>query len=218
MKRVKNYLKCIYNASKDWDNGIDNATRFLADGDKSLLIEMMEYHTKRLRTLDVRDVKDAILEHQAEIAFRLKLIDGYKIWPTMDYIFFSADKKANFNDAEANDAINTCHDWILRKCREFITAYQDCEQIIKPKNPIVVKALDDPILLSYFYDNKKVLEQYINFCIGANTIQMMAWRAKELGDTKIKVQFIKKPLHDALEKIGLDVGNWRTWNQHINSF
>lgn len=217
MKRVKNYLECIYNASKDWNNGLDNAIRFLVDGDKQLLIGIMKHHTKRLIALDAQDVADAILEHREEIEFRLKRIDNYKIWPTMQHIFDNADTTANFNDAEVNEALNFCHNWIIRKSKEFIRVYQECEEYIKPKHPTIIKALADPLLLSYFYNNKKVLEDYINYCLSDTNKTQKAIKAGELAnDNKLKHSSKLKPLHDALEKIGIDVGSYPNWQQAIS--
>ena len=218
MKRVKNYLECIYNASKDWDNGLDNAIHFLVDGGKQLLIGIMKHHTKRLIALDAQDVADAILEHREEIEFRLKRIDNYRIWPTMQHIFDNADTTANFDDAEVNEALNICHDWIMRKSKEFIRVYQECEKFIPQKNPTLTKALSDPLLCSYFYDNKKVLEDYIKYCLSEDAnIKLKAMRAKELANKgKIKMDYVRKPLHDALKDIGLNVGSYPQWNASIN--
>ncbi len=218
MKRVKNYLSRIYDATKAFDIAMDNAPHFIEDGDKPMLKGLVEHHTKLLIALDSQDVADAILEHHEEIEFRLKRIDNYKIWPTMQHIFTNADKTANFDDAEVNEAINICHDWIIRKSKDFIEVYRECEKLITPQNPIIAKAMASPLLLSYFFDNKKKLAEYINFCLTGDTnIKLKAMKAMEMAnDGKINKDYVRKPLHDALKKIGLNVGSYPQWNSSIN--
>ena len=214
MKRVKNYLECIYNASKDWDNGLDNAIRFLVDGDKQLLIGIMKHHTKRLIALDAQDVADAIQEHREEIGFRLKRIDNYRIWPTMQHIFDNADTTANFDDAEVNEALNICHDWIMRKSKEFIRVYQESEKYAIPPNPYIEKALKNEHLLRYFKGNRNELINYIMFCSKAKNPTEMAQEAVKLWERQvIDYENINNNLHEELKKTDLKVGtpnNWKT--------
>ncbi len=219
MKRVKKYLRRIYQATMDWDNGWERATQFIADGENALLIGLMKHHTKMLMELDCQDVADAILEHQEEIEFRLKRIDNYRIWPTMQHIFDNAGTIADFSDGEVNEAMNICHDWIIHKSKDFVNVYRECEEFIKPQNPILAKGLVDPLLLSYFFDNRKELEKYLNYCLEDTDFSMKAYRAKELADKgKIRKGCLRKPLHDALQKIGIDTGSYVNWQQAIKRF
>ena len=218
MKAAKTYIDTIRKALRNW-------TEWTENGESILRKESFGFHylisreTRKLRELDAQDVMDAIMEHEDEIEFRLKRLDNYKIQPTIQYIIDTNGTKAQLPEDWLNGEIDAYRQLIEAKALDLIKAIDECEKYIKPQHPVIAKALAHPLLLSYFYNNKKVLKEYVIFCLKAKNIQKKAGEAMELkNDGKIKAKYITKPLHDALEEIGLDVGNWRTWDQHIREF
>ena len=61
------------------------------------------------------------------------------------------------------------------------------------------------------------MEEYINYCLSDTNIKLKAMRAMELADEgKIKKDYVRKPLHKALERIGLNVGSYPHWDASVN--
>ena len=218
MKAAKIYVDTIRKALKNW-------TEWTENGESILRKEQFNFHylisreAAKLKGLDAQDVVDAILEHEDDIEFRLKRLDNYKFVDIVQYIIDTQRTKVQLSENWINGEIYAYRQLIETKALDLIKAIDECEKYIKPQHPVIAKTLAHPVLLSYVYDNKKVLKEYIVFCLKAKTIQQKAWKAMELKkDGKIKEQYIRKPLHDALEETGIDVGNWRTWDEHIRKF
>ncbi len=219
MKAAKRYINTICKALKNWEEWTENGENILRKEKFLSFHFLISRETKKLRELDAQDVMDSILEHEDEIEFRLQRLDNYCLPQTIGWICKIQGTTAQLSDSCLNGEINAYRQLIEAKALDLISVIDECEEYIKPQHPVIAKALAHPLLLSYFYDNKKVLKEYIVFCLKAETFQQKAWRAMELKkDGKIKEKYIRKPLHDALEETGIDVGNWRTWDEHIRKF
>ena len=217
MERAREYINTIRKSYGRWLLWIEEDEVYIKQS-KQHFLSWIKAITDELRELDVRVVKDAILEHEDSIELRLKRLDNEcKILPLIEEIHGTQGTTAQLPDAEVNEAIDRCRHLIEAKALDLVRVYQECEEYIKPKHPIIAKALEDPILLSYFYDNKKVLEEFIRYCLSDTNKSQKAYRAKEFADQgKIKKSSIKKPLHDALKRIGVEVGSYPNWQQSIN--
>ena len=218
MKNARAYMKEICKALTSWEEWLQDGESMIAAGDKQLLLRFIEHQTAQLRRLDAEEVKDDLLQHEDGIGLRLgRLENDYKLLATARHISATKDTPAQTTDAEVNAAIDRCRQVIALKTMEVIRVYDECEQLITPKNPVLEKALSDPLLLNFFYDNKKELEKYILYCQSDANKTQKAIRAKELAnDEKIRKDYILKPLHDALEKVGVNVGSYVNWQQAIN--
>ena len=219
MKRARNYIYTIRRALNNWTEWMESGNEMLADGDKQFLLGWVEHETAKLKKLDAQDVEDAILQHEEGIDWRLKRLDDFQLLPTVEFIHNTKDTPAQMADAEVNETIGRYRQLIEAKALDLIRVVRECERYIKPQNPIIKKALEDPLLLSYFYGNKKVLEEYINYCLSDTNKSQKAVRAMELaGQGKVRKDVIKKPLHDALKKVGINVGENPNWNEAINKY
>ncbi|MBQ4255115.1 MAG: hypothetical protein II721_03860 [Bacilli bacterium] len=216
MKRARHYIEYIRKSYGRWLLWLEEDETYIRQS-RLHFLNWIKTITGDLRKLDAQDVKDAILEHEDSIGLRLKRLDDYKLLPTLEEIFKTKGITAQLPDAEINAAIDGCRQLIEVKALDLIRVVRECESYIKPQNPIIKKALENPLLLSYFYDNKKVLEEYINYCLSDTNIKLKAMRAMELADEgKIKKDYVRKPLHKALERIGLNVGTYPHWNESVN--
>lgn len=217
MKRARFYIETIRKSYGKWLLWLEEDEAYINQSRQHFL-NWIRTITERLRELDAQDVKDAILEHEDSIGLRLKRLDDYKLLPTIEEIYRTQGTTAKLPDAEVNAAIDRCRQMIEAKALDLIRVIRECEEYIKPKNPIIIKALADPLLCSYFFDKKKELEEYINYCLRDKTsIKLKAIKAKELANKgKIKMDYVRKPLHDALKDIGLNVGSYPQWNASIN--
>ena len=185
MKAARKYIDTLRANLREWNHCIEDGQRLIDIGEKIFITDIATKNgIEELGNLDVRDVKEAILEHEEEIEFRLKRInDDFKFLEIVQFIINTQDQKARLSDSEANDAIDRYRKLIERKALELIRVIDECEKYIKPQNPVIAKALEGPILLSYFYDNKKVLKEYINFCLSDDAnIKLKAMRAMELAN------------------------------------
>jgi len=217
MKRARHYIETIRKSYGKWLLWLEEDEANINQSRQHFL-NWIKTITERLRELDAQDVKDAILEHEDSIGLRLKRLDEYKILPTIEEIYRTQGTTAQLPDAEVNAAIDRCRQMIEAKAIDLIRVIRECEEYIKPKHPIIIKALADPLLCSYFYDNKEVLKEYTTYCLSEDAnIKLKAMRAKELANKgKIKMDYVRKPLHDALKNIGLNVGSYPQWNASIN--
>ena len=198
---------------------MESGNEMLADGDKQFLLGWVEHETGKLKKLDAQDVEDAILQHEEGIDWRLKRLDDFQLLPVIEFIQNTKDTPAQMADAEVNETIGRYRQLIEVKALDLIRVVRECERYIKPQNPIIKKALENPLLLSYFYNNKKVLEEYINYCLSDTNKSQKAVRAMELaGQGKVRKDVIRKPLHDALKKVGINVGENPNWNEAINKY
>ena len=219
MKRARNYIYTIRRALNNWTEWMESGNEMLADGDKQFLLGWVEHETAKLKKLDAQDVEDAILQHEEGIDWRLKRLDDFQLLPVIEFIQNTKDTPAQMADAEVNETIGRYRQLIEAKALDLIRVVRECERYIKPQNPIIKKALENPLLLSYFYNNKKVLEEYINYCLSDTNKSQKAVRAMELaGQGKVRKDVIKKPLHDALKKVGINVGENPNWNEAINKY
>lgn len=217
MKRARNYIYTIRRALNNWTEWMESGNEMLADGDKQFLLGWVEHETAKLKELDAQDVGDAILQHEEGIDWRLKRLDDFQLLPVIEFIHNTKDTPAQMADAEVNETIGRYRQLIEVKALDLIRVVRECERYIKPQNPIIKKALENPLLLSYFYDNKKVLEEYVKYCLSDTNKSQKAVRAMELADEgKIKKDYVRKPLHDALKKVGINVGEYPNWNEAIN--
>jgi len=216
MKRARHYIEYIRKSYGRWLLWLEEDETYIRQS-RLHFLNWIKTITDDLRKLDAQDVKDAILEHEDSIGLRLKRLDDYKLLPTLEEIFKTKGITAQLPDTEINAAIDGCRQLIEVKALDLIRVYKECECYIRPNHPTITKALADPLLLSYFYDNKKVLEEYINYCLSDTNIKLKAMRAMELADEgKIKKDYVRKPLHKALERIGLCVGSYPQWNASVN--
>lgn len=219
MKAARDYLITICKALAKEDEWYEIGEKYLRMGRQVFLDDIAE-NCRTLRGLDAQDVKDAILEtgNEEDIAWRLKRMDDYKLLPTINYIASTIQDDRCLSDDEVNEAIAKYRQLIEDKVLDLIRVYDECEKYIKPQNPAIIKALADPLLCSYFYDNKEVLKEYTTYCLSEDAnIKLKAMRAKELANKgKIKMDYVRKPLHDALKNIGLNVGSYPQWNASIN--
>jgi len=219
MKRARNYIYTIRRALNNWTEWMESGNEMLADGDKQFLLGWVEHETAKLKKLDAQDVEDAILQHEEGIDWRLKRLDDFQLLPVIEFIQNTKDTPAQMADAEVNETIGRYRQLIEVKALDLIRVVRECERYIKPQNPIIKKALENPLLLSYFYNNKKVLEEYINYCLSDTNKSQKAVRAMELaGQGKVRKDVIRKPLHDALKKVGINVGEYPNWNEAINKY
>lgn len=218
MKAAREYMKTICESLKDWTDWTENGEMYIAEG-KDFFFDICA-RRKELKVLDAELVKDEILEHEDSIGIKLKRLDNdYKLLSACEYLVKMEQRKSALSDKALNIILDEFFLLIGKKVEDIVKVLDACEKYIKPKHPTITKALTDPLLLSYFYDNKKVLEEYINFCLSDTNKAMKAYRAKELvTQGKIKDSCKLKPLHDALEKIGIDVGSYPNWQQSINKF
>lgn len=212
MKAARDYITTLRKSLGEWENFYDNGEQLIDSFGKSVFLEFVEHSTKALKTLDPHTVEDSILEHEDSIAMRLKRMDDYKLLPTIEVIRDTMGINAQQYDADVNVAINRHRQLIEAKALALIKVIERCKKYVSPKHPIIAKALANPILLSYFYNNKRVLEDYISFCIAADTPTQRARRAGELAkDGKIKRDYIYTPLQECIKKLGFDAGNYKTW-------
>jgi hypothetical protein len=220
MEEAEKYLNTIRKALKNWDKWIENGNQILTDGDKQLLMGWIEFETKKLLKLDVKKVKEEILQNEEGIEFRLKRLDtDFKLLPTIEYINDTRNTPAALSDEEANEEINAYRKKIEEKALDLIRVYDECKKYIKPQNPIMTKAMADPVLLRIFYENKKNLEEYIKYCLGDTNVTQKAIMAKEYAVLhKLRCDEDKTPLHGALQRIGLNVGSIKTWTEAINKY
>ena len=78
---------------------------------------------------------------------------------------------------------------------------------------IVRRALKSPTLRTIFGNDVGKLKRYVEYCEVAKNPSQMARAAVNIYDIPEEWRF--KPLHDALEGIGLPVGNYNNWRQAI---
>ena len=219
MKAVKNYIDTIRKGLRNWTEWTENGEELLQEKGWFEFHCLISRASKELVKLDAQDVMDAILEHEEEIGLRLKRLNNYYLLPTIGFIKDTFGTKAQLSDECLNGEINAYRQMIEDKALDLIRVIDECEEYIKPKNPIISKALADPLLLSYFFENKKVLVEYVKYCLSDTNKTQKAYRAKELvNQGKIKDSCKYKYLHDALENIGIDVGSYVNWQQAINKF
>lgn len=217
MKAARNYINTLYRCVKAFDYWLNNGNGIIKDMGSDRFLKVIESDTTSLSELDANEVLDEILEHEDGIDFRLKRVNEYGLLDLLEYIDNNIETKASLTDDAVNEALNRFYASISEKANDLCRIIAKAESFVKPKNPIIEKGLTDRLLCSYFYDNKKVLEEYLNFCLSADNIKLKAIRAKELADKgKIKNDYVRKPLHKALKKIGLNVGSYPQWNASIN--
>jgi hypothetical protein len=218
MKETRKYMKTICKSLADWEDWSKNGERCIKEG-KSFFFDILA-RKKELNALDAELVKDEMLDHGDSIGIKLERLDkDYKLLSACALFEKIEQKESTLPDKVLNIMIDDLRLLIRDKLGEIVKVFNECEERIKPKNPIITKALADPLLLTYFYDSKKDLEEYINFCLSDANKTMKAYRAKELVNLgKIKDSCKLKPLHDALIKIGIDVGSYPNWQQSINRF
>ena len=78
---------------------------------------------------------------------------------------------------------------------------------------IVRRALKSPMLRTIFGNDVGKIKRYVEYCEVAKNPSQMARAAVNIYD--IPEEWRYKPLHDALEGIGLPVGNDNNWRQAI---
>ena len=78
---------------------------------------------------------------------------------------------------------------------------------------IVRRALKSPMLRTIFGNDVGKIKRYVEYCEVAKNPSQMARAAVNIYDITEEWRF--KPLHDALEGIGLPVGNYNNWRQAI---
>lgn len=235
MKETRNYINTIREGLKNWEEWVENGEGILKKERWLFFHGIINSKAKKLQELDAEKVRDDILEHGVDgIDMRLERVETYLgirdnlgnimrddngnyLGGLPKYFVDTAKEIPNLSDYALNAEITEYRQLLEEKLLAFLRVFDECEGRIKSKNPVIVKALENPLLIWYFFDDKKELERYINFCLSNTTAKVKAIRAAELADEgKIRKDCVRKPLHDALEQVGINVGSYPQWNSCIN--
>ena len=213
MKAAREYITALRKGLRNWEDYCNNGGDYIEVGGKEAFLKHIYDGTSRLRALEPQDVKDAILEHENDIAMRLKRLDDYKLLPTIIFVNDIVGQDTGQYAQDINQAINLYRQLIEEKALALIRVIEQCKKYLPPKkHPTIAKALTDPILLSYFYDNKKVLEDYVTYCMEARNATEMARRAGILcTKNKLKYEHLNNDLHERMKTLGFDVGTQNNW-------
>ena len=218
MKEARNYIDTLRKSARAWDYWVNNGNGIITDAGVDNYLKVIEHDTTALCNLDANKVKDEILASKDGISWRIGRIDKYGLLPLLQYLEDFKGAKSCLNDEAVNEAIDTYFLRIYEKANDLCRVMAEAEHFIpSPKHPVIQKALANPILLDIFYDRPDVLENYIKFCLAAKTPTERARKAKELAnDIKMKGEYINTRLRTELEKIGINVGEYRTWQGAAN--
>ena len=218
MDEARNYIDTISRGLKAWDYWAHNGNTIIADVGTEKYLYVIQSETDIICKLDANKVKDEILERKDGISFRIERIEEYGLLPLLQYLEDFLNTKVILDDEDVSNAINTYFLRIYGKANDLCRVMAEAEHFIpSPKHPVIQKALSNPILLDIFYDRPDVLENYINFCLAPIKPSHRARKAKELAnDRKMKYEYINSRLREELEKIGIDVGSYKTWQGAAN--
>lgn len=180
---------------------------------KQSYIDVILEETKVIRKLDPQDVKDAILEHEDGIAWRIKRLEEYKLQAVEQYLTDTAGTNAQLSDNDINCLIDEYRLTIETKTRQLLKVIKECEKKLPDQNDQIIEvAVNDPSLLAIF-GTKQELVKYIRYCQKAKNGTEMARKAAELYVAdKIKYRDLNSVLHRKLKDIGLDAGEYKAWN------
>lgn len=212
------YIDALRANIKKFEHWKENGNTIISDFGASNFLKVIEEDMNELSRLDADKVKDEILEHEDGISWRIKRIDKYGLLPLLQYLEDFKNTKVILDDEAVSKAIDTYFLRIYEKANDLCRVMAVAEKFIpSPKHPIIQKALDNPLLLDIFYDRADVLENYIKFCLAASKPTERARKAKELAnDIKMKGEYINTRLRTELKKIGINVGEYRTWQGAAN--
>lgn len=218
MEKARNYIDTLRKSVNVWDYWVKNGNTIISDAGVESYLHVIKSDTDALSNLDANKVKDEILEQKDGISFRIERIEEYGLLPLLQFLEDFKNTKVILDDEAVSNAINTYFLRIYEKANDLCRVMAEAEHFIpSQKHPIIQKALANPILLDIFYDRPDVLENYINFCLAAKTPTERARKAKELAnDIKMKCEYINSRLREELEKIGIDVGHYKTWQGAAN--
>ncbi len=236
MKKAKNYADAIHHGVKKWTEWIENGEEILKKERWVYLHGLINRESAKLRMLDPEDVRiDMLATGCNGLEMRLKLADmfldvrdedlsiktdkyGNVLGGLPQYLFDTKSVKPALSDDTLNDEINEYRVLLEEKTLALLHVLNKCSELLfGDKHPIVVKALRNPLLLDAFFDNTNRLEEYIKFCLKAKTPTERARKAKELAnDVRLKPEQINKNLREGLREIGIDVGEYKTWQGAAN--
>ena len=217
MKVAREYIMTIRKGLGIWEHWINEGNTIIAKHKQSFP-EVIMAEIATIRRLNPQKVKDVILKHKDDVAWRIERLEEFKLSAIVQYLADTADTTAQLSDAVINSLIDEYRLTMEIKTSQLLKVIKECEKYIpSPKHPIIQKALASPQLLDIFYDRQEVLEDYINYCLAAKTPTERARRAKGLAVAgKIKFEYLNQKLHDELESIGIDAGKYKTWQGATN--
>ena len=229
MKETRNYIRTLHHAINLYINGVANAEEWADNEDDIKVIKCQAMKVERLRIEDVADelyrggkeginlyidrlnepfTDDGIINNKIRCN---EVIE--KIYQNKDF--------ALLKDGNLKDALQYLWLATLKASNELIKKVEEAKKLIKEpnKNPIIERALKDPILLDWFYDDAEELEKFIKFCLSAKNPTQRARRAGYLSkpkQNKIKKEYINTPLYEKLKELGIKVGGKSTWRGATN--
>ena len=213
------YLDVLRASIKAIEHWKEHGNAIIADCGAKGFMQVIEESMNKLSQLDADEVKDEILEREDGIAWKIKRINKYGLLPLLEYIEGNKNYTADLNDDAVNDAVNKYWDMVYFKADELCRAMTIAERYLpSPKHPLIEKALESQDLLSYFRGDKRELERYVTYCIKeAKNPTQMAKRAVYLWDEEEVIDYnnIIVNLHEALQGIGLKVGEYNNWRQAV---
>ena len=136
MKATRNYLDTIRKALENWQEWSENGDTILEEKGWLFLHGQLNIESRKLRELDVQEVKDEILVNQDGIRLRLhRLVKDYGISELRDDVLKIAGKDTQLTDAAINDQLAEYRSLIVVKTAKLAQAYRDCEKYVTPENP-----------------------------------------------------------------------------------
>lgn len=224
MEKTREYIRTLHNGINIYLNGVKNVEQWKDNED---FIKVIESETTRVEHLQIVNVGDEIYKNGKDgITFYLNRLDEpFEADGIIHNIIRCSEviKKIETNgeptqppEGKLGNILKRLHRAIIKATNYLIEEIEKAKQYLnqEKKNPIVEKALEDRILLDWFFDDKNELENYIKFCLSARTPTEKARRAGWLAkpkQQKIKMEKVKKPLWEKLESLGIEVGKYSTW-------
>lgn len=136
MKATRNYLDTIRKALENWQEWSENGDTILKEKGWLFLHGQLNIESRKLRELDVQEVKDEVLQNQDGIRLRLRrLVNDYGISELRDDVLRIAGKDARLTDAAINDQLTEYRSLIVVKTAELAQAYNECAAYLKPQKP-----------------------------------------------------------------------------------
>lgn len=134
MKATRNYLNTIRKALEKWQEWSENGDTILEEKGWLFLQGQLNIESRKLRELDVQEVKDEVLQNQDGIRLRLRrLVNDYGISELRDDVLRIAGKDARLTDAAINDQLTEYRSLIVVKTAELAQAYNECAAYLKPQ-------------------------------------------------------------------------------------